>query len=95
MKYFPALIIADALEAIGEDADALVANVDGMAHRDGFGIESDRAFAVIVVEIANSIVKAGDEQPGYLMGMLVDMVDEMRKTPSAYFFPGWTLRYED
>lgn len=98
MKTFPALIIADALEAIGEDADALADKANGLPYRDGFVIQSDRDFTVIVVEIANRITltdNSGYTAHSYLMGQLVDMVDEVRKAEGMYVFPGWTLRYED
>jgi hypothetical protein len=98
MKTFPALIIADALEAIGEDADALLDQSRGGPHRPGFAIETDRDFTIVVVEIANHIVQQDNQgytNHGYLMGQLVDMVDEVRKAPGMYIFPGWTLRYED
>lgn len=98
MKTFPAQIISDALEVIGEDPGAFDDRAKGLPYREGFVIKSDRDFTVIVVEIANTIVKqdnVGYTSHTYLMGQLVDMVDEVRAAPGMYVFPGWTLRYED
>lgn len=97
MKTFPALVIYEALSTIGHGPHVVKSNYSD-THRPGFAILVDTSFAIVVAEIANTIVhqeNTGGTSHTYLMGQLVDLVDEMREAPSGYHFPGWDLREQD
>lgn len=98
MKTFPARIIYEALSTIGHGPHVVKSNYSD-THRPGFAILVDTSFAIVVAEIANTIVHQEDDgretSHTYLMSQLVDLVDEMREAPSGYHFPGWELREQD
>lgn len=96
MKTFPAHLIRTAMETIGHGAEA-IKETYAETHRPGFALICDTSFAIVVAEIANTIVRQADSDDNshtYLMGQLVDLVDEMRETLGGYSFPGWELTYQ-
>lgn len=92
MKTFPRQIIETALVRIGEDARS-TRNVGDNIHRPGFGIDTDRSFAILVAEIAavTSDDYSDDTYRSVMMDKIIDLVDEMREAPGVCYFPGWQL----